>query len=121
MRAKCSMHPSYLRIYAVVRQIPRGRVATYGQVAALAGLDGHGRRVGYALHSLPSSMKVPWHRVINARGEVSARTSGDSHELQRHLLEAEGIHFDRRGRIDLTKHRWRRLSSSTDTSTSVLD
>jgi len=97
----------YLRIYAVVRQIPRGRVATYGQVAGLAGLDGHARQVGYALHALPRSMKLPWHRVINSRGEVSERTRGDWHELQRHLLEAEGVEFDERGRLNLKKFRWR--------------
>ena len=102
------MHNNYLKIYRIVRQIPRGRVATYGQVATLAGLDGHARQVGYALHALPSSMKVPWHRVVNARGEVSARTGGDSHELQRKLLEAERVRFDERGRIDLKKSRWER-------------
>ena len=100
------MDNNYLRIYNVVRQIPRGRVATYGQVATLAGLDGHARQVGYALHAVPRSIRLPWHRVINAKGEVSARTSGDSHELQRKLLEAEGVVFDERGRVDLVKHRW---------------
>jgi methylated-DNA-protein-cysteine methyltransferase related protein len=100
------MHSHYSKIYGIVQQIPRGRVATYGQIATLAGLDGHARQVGYALHALPSSMKVPWHRVVNARGEVSARTSGDSHELQRKLLEAERVKFDERGRIDLARYRW---------------
>ena len=103
-----AMHTNYLKIYRIVRQIPRGRVATYGQVATLAGLDGHARQVGYALHALPSSMKVPWHRVVNSRGEVSARTGGDSHELQRKLLEAESVRFDERGRIDLKRFRWER-------------
>ena len=102
------MHTNYLKIYRIVRQIPRGRVATYGQVATLAGLDGHARQVGYALHALPSSMRVPWHRVVNSRGEVSARTGGDSHELQRKLLEAERVRFDERGRIDLNRYRWNR-------------
>lgn len=102
------IHNNYLRIYEIVRQIPRGRVATYGQIAELAGLDSHARQVGYALHAIPPSMKLPWHRVVNARGEVSARSSGDSHELQRHLLEAEGIEFDARDRIDLAKRRWKR-------------
>jgi methylated-DNA-protein-cysteine methyltransferase-like protein len=101
------MTNNYLEIYKVVRRIPRGRVATYGQIAELAGLDGHARQVGYALHAVPSSMKLPWHRVINARGEVSARSGGDSHELQRHLLEAEGVRFDVRGRADLNRYRWR--------------
>ena len=61
------------RIYAVVRRIPRGTVATYGQVAERAGYPGHARQVGYALHALPPGTTVPWHRVINASGEVSAR------------------------------------------------
>ncbi len=64
---------SYQRIYAVVRRVPKGQVATYGQVAALAGLPGNARLVGYAMHALPSHTKVPWHRVINAKGEVSVR------------------------------------------------
>lgn len=97
----------YARIYAVIRRVPRGRVATYGQIAALTGLDGHARQVGYALHALPEGSGVPWHRVINARGEISARSGSDSHELQRLLLEAEGIEFDLRGRIDLTRFGWR--------------
>ncbi len=108
------MHNNYSRIYGIVRQIPRGRVATYGQVAELAGLEGHARQVGYALHALPSGLHIPWHRVINARGEVSPRTTGDSHELQRVLLESEGVEFDRKGRIDLEKYRWeKRLGRRT--------
>ena len=96
----------YEAIYAVVRRIPAGRVATYGQVATLAGLDGHARQVGYALHHLPSASGVPWHRVVNARGEISPRTTSDSHELQRDLLLAEGVAFDRAGRVDLKNFRW---------------
>ena len=99
--------PNYERIYAIVRRIPRGRVATYGQVAELAGLEGHARQVGYAMHALPPRSNVPWHRVINARGEVSPRTSGDSHELQRFLLEAEGVVFDLHGRCELKRFRWK--------------
>jgi methylated-DNA-protein-cysteine methyltransferase-like protein len=90
-----------------VKRIPRGRVATYGQVATLAGLDGHARQVGYALHDLPPQSNVPWHRVINARGEISARSAGDSHELQRMLLEAEGVDFSLDGRVELKKYRWK--------------
>jgi len=92
-------------IYAAVRRIPPGRVATYGDIAELAGLEGHARQVGYALHDLPSGSDVPWHRVINAKGEISPRSHGDSHELQRMLLEAEGVEFDLAGRVDLKKYR----------------
>ena len=98
----------YELIWSVVRKIPRGKVATYGRIAELAGLEGHARQVGYALHNLPSPSDVPWHRVVNAKGEVSPRTSGDSHELQRMLLEGEGVEFDERGRLDLGRFRWKR-------------
>jgi len=81
-------------------------VATYGQIATLAGLDGHARQVGYALHDLPPRSNVPWHRVINAKGEISPRSAGDSHELQRMLLEAEGVEFSIDGRVALKKYRW---------------
>ena len=87
-------------IYRAVRKVPRGRVASYGQIAELAGLEGHARQVGYALHALPDGSGVPWHRVINAKGEISPRSAGDSHELQRMLLEAEGVKFDERGRVE---------------------
>ena len=100
------MNRTYSRIYRAVRRIPRGRVATYGQIAVLAGLEGHARQVGYALHSLPGTIRIPWHRVINSKGEVSARSGDDSHELQRLLLEGEGVRFDAKGRVDLDRYRW---------------
>lgn len=96
----------YRKIDAVVRRIPRGRVATYGQVAALAGRAGQARQAGYAMHTLPDGSDVPWHRVINARGEISARSVPFHEPLQRALLEAEGVGFDRRGRVDLERFRW---------------
>ena len=89
---------SYARIYAVVRRIPRGRVATYGQVAELAGLAGHARQVGYALHALSSGTALPWHRVVNAQGGISLRANVDSMLTQKILLEQEGVTV-RRGRI----------------------
>jgi methylated-DNA-protein-cysteine methyltransferase-like protein len=94
------------RIYAVVRRIPRGRVATYGQVAALAGLAGHARQVGYALHALPDGSTAPWHRVINARGEISLRSVPGAGLTQRMLLEREGVRFDARGRIAQERYWW---------------
>ena len=97
---------SHGRIYAIVRRIPRGRVATYGQVADLAGLPGHARQVGYALHALPDQHDVPWHRVINARGRISLRAGGGSDDLQRKLLESEGVQFDLEDRVSLEKCLW---------------
>jgi methylated-DNA-protein-cysteine methyltransferase-like protein len=101
----------YELIWSTIRRIPRGKVATYGQIATLAGLDGHARQVGYALYNLPSPSTVPWHRVVNAKGEVSPRTSGDSHELQRMLLEAEGVVFSLGGKLDLKLYQWKRRVS----------
>lgn len=100
------METAYDRVYAVVRRIPRGRVATYGQVASLAGLAGHARRVGYALFALEAGSGVPWHRVINAQGRISPRAGSDHDELQRILLENEGVTFDGTGRISLERYRW---------------
>lgn len=105
--ARPSAVGSYARIYAVVRRIPRGRVATYGQVAELAGLGGHARQVGYALHVLPAGTALPWHRVLNAAGKVSLRAVPGAELTQRQLLEREGIGFDLRGRVRLSAVRWK--------------
>ena len=102
---------NYDRIYAVVRRIPRGRVATYGQVATLAGLGGHARQVGYALHALTSERAVPWHRVVNARGQISQRTEPGGDRIQRQLLEREGVNFDAADRLALDRYRWRPRNS----------
>lgn len=100
-------HPNYQRIYRIVRRIPRGRVATYGQVAALAGLPGHARQVGYALHRLRPEERAPWHRVVNAAGRISTRSSeGGSETIQRKMLEAEGVKFGKGGEVDLERFRW---------------
>lgn len=98
--------PTYERIYAVVRRIPRGKVASYGQIAALAGLPGRARQVGYALHALPPTNRVPWHRVINARGEISLPMDDGHGRLQRALLERERVKFDAAGRVDLDRYGW---------------
>ena len=97
---------TYDRIYEVVGRIPEGRVATYGQIAGLAGLPGGARQVGYALAALDDESEVPWHRVINAQGRVSPRVEPIYAKIQRSLLEAEGIAFDAEDRISLTRFRW---------------
>lgn len=98
--------PLYQRIYAVVRQIPAGRVATYGQVARIVGRC-TARIVGYAMASVPDDADIPWHRVINHQGKISRRSSGNGSIRQRQFLEAEGIHFDRQGRVDFREVGWR--------------
>jgi methylated-DNA-protein-cysteine methyltransferase related protein len=98
----------YERVYALVCQIPPGNVVTYGQVAALLGAPRAARAVGYALRFLPAGTNVPWHRVINHRGQISLRTPIESPLLQRLLLEEEGVVFDAEGRVDLSIYRWQR-------------
>ncbi len=95
-------------VFAAVCQIPPGRVATYGQIARISGLGRLARQVGYALNALPEDSEVPWHRVVNARGEISQRSAAgsESESLQRLRLEAEGVRFDARGRIDLGEYSW---------------
>lgn len=97
---------TYERMYAVVRRIPRGRVCTYGRVAALAGHPGAARQVGYAMHALPEHTRVPWHRVINAAGRISLRRGTGGDLEQRFRLEAEGVHFDQSGRVSLKTFGW---------------
>ncbi len=92
----------------IVRLIPEGRVATYGQIAALANRPRNARQVGNALARL-NGHDVPWHRVVNVRGSISERGLDplESVELQRFLLQEEGVVFDRRGRIDLDRFGWK--------------
>lgn len=95
---------SHRRILAVVARVPRGRVTTYGAVAALAGLPGRARQVGYVLSQ---AEKVPWQRVVNASGGVSPRRNPGGEIIQKILLEREGVQFDANGRIDLDVYGWR--------------
>lgn len=95
----------YDLIYDVVSAIPRGRVATYGQIAAIVDRCTP-RLVGYAMASLPHGRGVPWHRVINSRGEISFATGSEGYQTQRGMLESEGIIFDERGKIDLKEFGW---------------
>ena len=98
---------NYDRIYTTIRQISLGKVATYGQIADLAGLYGKARLVGYALFRVQIADDIPWQRVINAKGEISyslQRQGGDY--LQKVLLQEEGIQFKPNGKIDLGKYLW---------------
>lgn len=96
---------SYERIWNAVAEIPHGKVATYGQIARIAGLKGRARLVGYALHSAPDGMDLPWHRVINAQGRISFPKDSSSYRRQRELLAAEQVELIN-GRLDLGLYRW---------------
>ena len=97
---------SYQLIYSIVDKIPAGSVATYGQIARLIGRPRYARQVGYALAATPENLAIPWHRVVNAKGEISRRSRPGYDDFQRILLEDEGIVFDGRGRISLARFQW---------------
>ena len=97
---------TFERIYAVVQTIPSGKVATYGPVAALAGNPRWARVVGYALHVNPKPGVIPCHRVVMRDGATSAAFAFGGAEMQRALLEGEGVTFLADGRVDMEKHRW---------------
>jgi methylated-DNA-protein-cysteine methyltransferase-like protein len=93
------------KIYRVVALVPRGQVATYGQIAKIVGCSP--REVGYAMAALPSESTVPWQRIINRHGRISVRSDGQPDTEQRRQLQQEGIFFDTEGVIDLSNYCWR--------------
>jgi methylated-DNA-protein-cysteine methyltransferase related protein len=95
----------YERIYAVVRQIPAGKVASYGQIARLTG-GCTARMVGYAMASVPEKSDVPWQRVINSQGKISPRGVGFGSQVQQMALEDEGVEFDAQNRVDFKRFGW---------------
>lgn len=92
-------------IYAVLEQIPRGKAASYGQVAELAGNRRWARVVGYALHAIPQGSHIPWHRVVKKDGEVFGGAESPGGRYQTELLKAEGVGFQN-GRVDMEKYQW---------------
>ena len=105
---------SFERIYAVVRRIPRGMVATYGQVAALAGNPRWARVVGYALHANPDPEGIPCYRVVTKEGRTSPAFAFGGADVQRALLEADGVCFTADGRVDMERYRWEGLPDAED-------
>lgn len=107
----------YEQIYELVRQIPVGQVATYGQIAALLGRKGYARQVGYALFQVAPDADIPWHRVVNAKGEISHSPQRQgSDDLQRILLEQEDVIFNTSDRLNLKQYQWRPTLSDLDRS-----
>ena len=104
---------SYDSIYSMVAEIPTGKVATYGQIAELVGRPRSARQVGYALAATPDDLEIPWHRVVNTRGEISPRSQPGYDDMQRILLEREGVAFDAHGRISLARFQWQPRTGAT--------
>lgn len=92
-------------IYEVVRKIPKGQVAAYGQVAALAGNKRWARVVGYALHACPDPVGIPWHRVVKRDGSPAFDSAGEGSNLQKELLESEGVRF-KGGKVIMKDYQW---------------
>lgn len=109
------------RIWHVVTMIPRGTVATYGDVAQQAGMPGAARRVGRALRELPRGSKIPWHRVINAQGKIAVPTGNPARQTQRRRLLAEGVDLCGESRISLKQYRWRPGEPSQGSAASTLN
>lgn len=97
---------SFERIYAVVCRIPEGKVATYGQIARLAGNPRWARVVGYALHQNPAFGVIPCHRVVNRQGRPAPGFAFGGEDIQRQMLENEGVRFTREGLVDMAAHLW---------------
>jgi methylated-DNA-protein-cysteine methyltransferase-like protein len=96
----------FAQVYRLVRQVPPGKVTSYGAIARMLGHPRGARTVGWALHSLPEGSGVPWHRVINSQGRISTGRWEHAAGLQRALLESEGVVFDERGVVDWKRFGW---------------
>ena len=106
---KISAHEDILE---AISRIPRGRVATYGQIAAFAGYPRGARLVGMVLQRTPAGKRIPWHRVINAQGKISFPRRSESYRVQRSRLEREGVRF-RGERIELARYQWQESALDT--------
>ena len=111
MKARAS-NRTFERIWRIVARVPRGRVATYGQIARMAGLLNGARTVGWAMRAVPDEARIggrpiPWHRVINAQGSISLRGGGGGASRQSAALRREGVRVRTGGRVDLGRYLWR--------------
>lgn len=100
------------KVYKVVRKIPKGKVTSYGFIATLLGKPRAARQVGWALFNMTEDLKIPWWRVINSKGYISIKNPNAPKELQKHLLEKDGIKVSDKFMVDLDKYLWRPKSPS---------
>ena len=105
MKGSCVMNPFTERVIQIIKSIPSGKVMTYGQIAKIAGSPRGARQVVRVLHSMSAKYNLPWHRVINAKGEIVIADEESAYS-QKAMLEAEGVHFSANGRVDLKKLRY---------------
>jgi O-6-methylguanine DNA methyltransferase len=94
------------RVWSIAAKVPRGKVTTYGAIARALGSPGAARTVGWAMRAAPAGAGLPWHRVVNATGELSPEEAFGGPGVQRLLLESEGVTFDVQGYVDMKRHLW---------------
>lgn len=107
-KRNAELTPLSLKIISAIQRVPRGRVATYGQIAKLAGHPGAARRVVWILHACSKSHKLPWQRIISSKGEISFPWGTGAYTRQKNLLHSEKIVVDEYGSIDLKKYQWKK-------------
>jgi methylated-DNA-protein-cysteine methyltransferase-like protein len=112
--------PFTRKVRALIKAVPRGRVASYGQIAALAGDPRQARQVAWILHASPESEGLPWHRILSARGVISLPAARGGREQAR-LLRADGVRVGPGGRVDLEKYRWRPKGFARKSALETLD
>lgn len=115
---KKELSPFTRAVINAIKKIPAGRVATYGQIAKLAGNPGGARGVVWILHSCSEAYRLPWHRVVNAHGVIALPADKKNHQQQRQLLKNEGVEFTETSRVDLKKHQWGRQAPLQNKSSS---
>ena len=98
----------YINVVNAVQAIPKGKVATYGQVARIAGKEHAARAVSWVLHSSSKKHKLPWHRVINSKGSISFQRGSTYYSKQKRFLRQEGVEFDQYGKLDLLEYQWKK-------------
>jgi len=101
-----------LKVIKAIKSIPKGKVATYGQIARIAGKEHASRGVSWILHSSSISHELPWQRVLNSKGQISFPVMTRNHVRQMNLLKKEGIQFSENGQIDMTKFQWKKRSKA---------
>lgn len=104
------------QVITVIRKVPKGNVATYKQIAALAGKPHAVRAIAWILHSSSKAHKLPWQRILNAQGKISFPVSNRLHQKQKALLQKEGVHFSDSGRVDLSRYQWQKKPKASATS-----
>ena len=111
----------FSHVWDIVKQIPKGKVVSYSQIAVLLGSPRAARTVGWALHAIPADMDIPWHRVLNSKGRISIDCREHDPTIQQELLEQEGVVFSADGYVDMNVYQWRPTAEELQTINVFVD